>query len=121
MKEKEELIQELLSLPGEIETIELDILKKNESLREISDLIRSKEADIKSSINAAQDENGKKVFTNDQARQAEFIASSHEDTELCDLYLQESKLSTLISIARINIDRLSNHQRNIRAVIDWIK
>jgi hypothetical protein len=120
MQEKDNLIQELLSLPNLIEEIELDILEKNKTLQEINDSITDIEAEIKSSINSAQDEGGKKLYSNDQSRQLAFINDSKEDSILVGLYLRKNQIALAISISRIKIDKLSNHQRNIRAVINYI-
>ena len=117
---KEQLIEELMGLPEAISIIELDILDKNKKLQEINDLILDKEAEIKSNINAAQDDSGKKLYSNDQARQLAFISDCKDDTVLSALYLNRTKIQNSISSSKIAIEKFSNHQRNIRAVIDHI-
>jgi hypothetical protein len=118
---KSELINELLSLPESIATIELSIIDMNKVLRSIEDEIIDKEVSIKSDINAALDENNKKLYSNDQARQFAFLNEAKENLELQDLYESKEDIETKIKISKIDLEKLSNHQRNIRSVINLIE
>ena len=76
MKTRHELIEDLMDLPAQIETIELLILEKSFENQEINNQIIDEEISIKSQINAALDENGKKknrsfVFDTDEGPRAD--------------------------------------------------
>jgi hypothetical protein len=118
---KSDLIQDLLSFPEAIEIIELDIINKNQVLRSIEDQIIEKEMNIKADINAALDENGKKLYSNDQARQFAFVNEAKEDIELQGLRSKKDAVENQIRMSRISLEKLSNQQRNIRAVINHIE
>lgn len=115
-----ELIEELMDLPSAIEIIELDVLSKSKKMQEINDQIIDEEISIKSDINSAIDENGKKVYSNDQARNAAFIEESKDNKTLLELYRRRDLLDTSIRQSRIALEKMQNQQRNTRSVIDHI-
>lgn len=120
MKSKMELIEELMDLPSAIELIELDVLTKSKKMQEIADQIIDQEVSIKSDINSAIDENGKKVYSNDQARHAAFVEEVKQNPTLIELYQRRDLLDTSIKQSRIALEKMQNQQRNIRSVIDHI-
>jgi hypothetical protein len=117
---KEHLAERLMELPETISTIELEILTKSQTVQELSDRILDLEAEIKSSINGAIDADGKKVYSNDQARQLAFVIDCKEDGELNKYYLQRTLLQNEIATSRIEVEKLSNTQRNLRIVISSV-
>lgn len=120
MKTRHELIEDLMDLPAQIETIELLILEKSFENQEINNQIIDEEISIKSQINAALDENGKKIYSNDQARHAAFVEDVKENQKLAELYRFRDSIDSQIKRSRIQLDKLQNHQRNIRAVISYL-
>jgi hypothetical protein len=120
MKTRLELIEELLGLPDSIQLAEIQTLDKHAESQEINNQIIDEEISIKSQINAALDDNGKKLYSNDQLRQAAFLEDAKENETLIDLYRRRDVIDSHIRVARIRLDRLQNHQRNIRAVISYL-
>jgi hypothetical protein len=117
---KEQLAERLMALPEKISIIELEILTKSQSVQELSNRILDLEAELKSSINGETDDSGKKVYSNDQARQLAFISACKESVELNNQYLHRTLLQNEISTSRIEVEKLSNTQRNLRIVISSV-
>jgi predicted nucleic acid-binding Zn-ribbon protein len=64
MKEQlSKLISKLQELPGEIAELQTNALALNDSIQLVSEEIVRRESEIKSEINAATDENGKKLYS----------------------------------------------------------
>ena len=122
MKEKiSQLVDQLMTLPKEISDLQIKALAINDSIQLISDEIVKRESEIKSEINAAIDENGKKLYSNEEARKIAFLSDSKEDSTLSKLYIEKSELSHKLDILRITIEQSSNEQRNIRSILSVIK
>jgi hypothetical protein len=121
MKEKTtQLVDRLLDLPKLIEDFQTKALAVNDAVQETSELIVSRESEIKSEINAATDENGKKLYSNEESRKIAFLADSKEDSTLTHLYSKMKELNHQVSIIRIAIESYSNEQRNIRSILGVI-
>jgi hypothetical protein len=111
------LVNRLTSLPEKISSLQLDALDQNIEINNIQDDIIARESDLKSEINQLVDENGKKVYSNDDSRKATFLIKSKEDADLTLLYSNKKDLTNKLDILRIEIEALSNEQRNIRAIL----
>jgi len=121
MKEQlSKLIGKLQELPGEIAELQTNALALNDSIQLVSEEIVRRESEIKSEINAATDENGKKLYSNEEARKIAFISDSKEDSILIELYSKKSVISHKLDIVRIAIEQSSNEQRNIRSILNVI-
>lgn len=121
MKEQlSKLINKLQELPGEIAELQTNALALNDSIQLVSEEIVRRESEIKSEINAATDENGKKLYSNEEARKIAFISDSKEDSTLIELYSKKSVISHKLDIVRIAIEQSSNEQRNIRSILNVI-
>jgi hypothetical protein len=121
MKEQlSKLISKLQELPGEIAELQTNALALNDSIQLVSEEIVRRESEIKSEINAATDENGKKLYSNEEARKIAFISDSKEDSILIELYSKKSVISHKLDIVRIAIEQSSNEQRNIRSILNVI-
>jgi hypothetical protein len=121
MKEQlSKLISKLQELPGEIAELQTNALALNDSIQLVSEEIVRRESEIKSEINAATDENGKKLYSNEEARKIAFISDSKEDSTLIELYSKKSVISHKLDIVRIAIEQSSNEQRNIRSILNVI-
>jgi hypothetical protein len=118
MKEKlETLIERLLVLPSEISDLQIKALDFNDSIQAVSEKITRRESEIKIEINSATDENGKKLYSNEETRKIAFISDSKEDQMLALLYSEKSEISHQLDLIRISIEQSSNEQRNIRAIM----
>lgn len=118
MKEKlNGLIDRLMILPTEIADFQVKALSLNDAIQLISDEIVQRESEIKTEINSAIDENGKKLYSNDEARKIAFITDSKEDSVLSALYAEKSEQSHKLDLIRISIEQHSNEQRNIRSIL----
>lgn len=122
MKEKiNQLVDRLTVLPGEISDLQVRALATNDSIQEISEEILTLETEIKTEISTATDENGKKLYSNDDARKAAFLVDSRENSKLRSLYASKKEESNKLEVVRIAIDRATNEQRNIRSILSIIK
>lgn len=93
------------------------VLDYNEQIQEISNEISQIESVIKTEINSQVDDNGKKVYTNAESREAAFIEVSRTNTELMDKRKSLSSVQSYLSIERIKIEALGSEQRNIRSIL----
>lgn len=108
-----------MELPQAVSEIQLEILERTEASKEVQDKITTIESKIKTDINNAVDANGKKVYSNAEAREAAFIEDANENQELIDLKKDYDYAQREISEKRIEIERLSNDQRNIRSLLNF--
>jgi hypothetical protein len=121
MKEKlNDLINRLTALPVEISDLQLKALVTNDGIQLISEKIVQRESEIKFEINSALDENGKKIYSNDEARKIAFLTDSKDDLTLSSLYTEKSEHSHKLDLIRISIESHSNEQRNIRSILSVI-
>ena len=114
-----EMADRLMELPQAISEIQLEILERTEASKQVQDKITTIESKIKADINNAVDANGKKVYSNAEAREAAFIEDANENQELIDLKKDYDYSQREISEKRIEIERLSNDQRNIRSLLNF--
>ena len=117
MNEKLDLINRLTALPEEISSLQIKALTQSDLIQEISEKILARESEIKAEINAAIDENGKKLYSNEEARKIAFITDSKDDQTLSDLYAENKSASRDLDLTRIVIESKSNAQRNIRSIL----
>lgn len=117
MNEKLDLINRLAGLPEEISSLQIKALTQSDLIQEISEKILARESEIKAEINAAIDENGKKLYSNEEARKIAFITDSKDDQTLSDLYAEKKSASRDLDLTRIVIESKSNAQRNIRSIL----
>lgn len=121
MKEKlTSLIDRLTVLPAEITDFQVRALALNDAIQLISEKIVQRESEIKTEINSALDENGKKLYSNDEARKIAFLTDSKEDSTLIELYAEKSEQSHKLDLIRISIEQHSNEQRNIRSILSVV-
>jgi chromosome segregation ATPase len=111
------LAERLLEIPNAISEKQGMVLDYNEQIQEISNEISQIESVIKTEINSQVDDNGKKVYTNAESREAAFIEVSRTNTELTDKRKSLSSVQSYLSIERIKIEALGSEQRNIRSIL----
>jgi hypothetical protein len=114
-----EMADRLMELPQAISEIQLEILERTEASKEVQDKITTIESKIKTDINNVVEANGKKVYSNAEAREAAFIEDANENEELKDLKTDYDYMQREISEKRIEIEKLSNDQRNIRSLLNF--
>jgi hypothetical protein len=110
----------LLEIPQEIKSAQLEILDINESLKEKMDKKNQIEASLKAEVAAQLDENGKKMYPNDTARNAALVDKLAEDFEYDDVVEEYNTLQRSIAEKKIDLDLILNIQRNIRAVLGMV-
>ena len=111
--------ERLMELPAQIEALQFEILEKNISGNGTSQLISNIESKIKIEISADVDANGKKVFSNAEARDAEFGERAKFNSELAVLRLEHEALLREMQEKKIQVECLSNEQRNIRSILNF--
>ncbi len=118
MKEKIDLlVNSLLDLPKEIMDLQLSALKANDEIQNLSDEILIRENEIKSEINAAVDDAGKKMYSNEESRKIAFLNDSKEDSTLSKLYATKKNADVTLQTIRVEIEMKSNVQRNMRSIL----
>lgn len=112
-----ELAERLLSIPEAISEKQGMVLDYNEQIQSISNEISQIESVIKTEINSQVDDNGKKLYTNAESREAAFIEVSRTNAQLMDKRNTLSSVQGYMAIEKIKTEALSNEQRNIRSVL----
>ena len=114
-----QLAERLLEIPNAISEKQGIVLDYNDQVQSISNEIAQIESLIKTEINSQVDDNGKKVYTNAESREAAFIEVSRTNSELMDKKNSLSSVQGYLAIERIKIETLNNEQRNIRSVLSF--
>jgi hypothetical protein len=114
-----EMADRLMELPQEISEIQLEILERTDASKQEQDKITTIESKIRADINNAVDANNKKVYSNAEAREAAFIEDANDNQELKDLKTHYDDLQRAVSEKKIEIEKLSNEQRNIRSILNF--
>lgn len=114
-----QLSYRLLELPQEISDIQLEILQKSNEVQEVLKEIVSTETKIRVNIANKVDENGKKVYSNEDARKAAFQEFTENDFELNELKEKNSKIDREVQELKIKLEFYGNEQRNIRSILHF--
>jgi hypothetical protein len=112
-----ELSEKLLEIPNMISQHQNQVLNLNEKIQAIQNEITQTESVIKSEISSQVDENGKKVYSNEVAREAAFVEASSTNSELLDKKEILSTFQRELNSERIKIEALGNEQKNIRSIL----
>lgn len=121
MKEKiNELAGRLLDLPDSILDLQMQLIDKSAELQKVESQIGERSSEIKYIINNALDDNGKKLYSNAELRDAAFISDAKDDILLPSLNVDRELIQNSIQSIRVKVENLSNHQRNIRVLISYI-
>ena len=112
-----QLAETLLEIPERIAEKQGMVLDYNEQVQSISNEITQIESVIKSEINAQVDDNGKKLYSNAESREAAFIETATSNADLMSKKTSLSSVQGYMAIERIKIEALSNEQRNIRSIL----
>ena len=114
-----ELSNRLLELPQEIADLQLEILQTSNQMQNVSKEIISAETKIRVNIANKVDENGKKVYSNEDARKAAFQEFTESDFELNELKEKSAKLDQENQELKIKLEFYGNEQRNIRSILQF--
>lgn len=114
-----DMCNRLMQLPNEISDLQLEILDLTDAVNATQAKIQVSESKIKSDINNAVDANGKKVYSNEDARKAAFIEDAANDPELSSLNETLSSQNSHIQTKRILVEALNSEQRNIRVLLNF--
>jgi hypothetical protein len=112
-----ELSEKLLGIPDMISNHQNQVLDLNEKIQTISNEIGHIESTIKSEINSQVDENGKKVYSNEVAREAAFVEVASANGELVAKKEILGTFQRELNTEKIRIEALGNEQRNIRSIL----
>jgi len=119
MQQYEHLIEALMNIPLQIKDLQTTILNKNEESQKVSTEVSKLEAKIKAEINAATDANGKKLYSNAEMREAELVERTSDDLEISSLKEKHESIAREIAEARLDVEMLSNQQRNTRTLLEF--
>ena len=114
-----ELSEQLLDYPQAIAELQIEILDKTQASAKVNDQISSIESKIKAEINSAVDVNGKKIFSNAEAREAELVERTSFDSNLASLRQENEAIQREIQEARIKVETMSSQQRNLRSLLHF--
>lgn len=117
MENLSKLSEQLMQLPDQIAGRQNELIDMNQRLQSVEDQILQKESELRQDIAGTVDTAGKKVYANQEARDAAFVAESKSDHRLTDLYKQRDDQRRELAAAKTEIERLGNHQRNLRSVL----
>jgi hypothetical protein len=112
-----QLAETLLEIPERIAEKQGMVLDYNEQIQSISNEITQIESVIKTEINAQVDDNGKKLYTNAESREAAFIEAATSNDDLMNKKNSLASVQGYMAIERIKTETLNNEQRNIRAIL----
>lgn len=112
-----QLSEKLLEIPNMISQHQESVLNLNEKSQTISNEVNQIESAIKAEISAQTDENGKKVYSNEVAREAAFIEVSAQNSELNSKREELATIQRNSNTEKIRIEALGNEQRNIRSIL----
>lgn len=108
--------ERLLALPNEIETLKKKILKLQEDIANIKELMNQWELVEIEEIANTVDDKGKPVFSNDTKRKAELERRKLNDERYDSWAKTLKQLEHEIAELNIALDKLYNEQSNLRAI-----
>jgi predicted nucleic acid-binding Zn-ribbon protein len=115
------LAQSLLNLPEKIQASQIELLDLNEKISSLREELSRTEVSIKSEIAKETDINGKKIYSNDDARAAAFIQVTEDNEELQEKKEELLKMQKDSSLLSFQIEKLQSDQRNYRVLLDFFK
>jgi SPX domain protein involved in polyphosphate accumulation len=116
----QELIDRLSQLPEEISSESHHLVKLTVSLQEKNTAFKQSEMEIKLEIADEMDANGKKVYSNAESREAALVERIKTNESMVELQLEIKQVEVLIQTVKVVVEQLSNEQRNIRSIMQFI-
>jgi hypothetical protein len=110
------LIDELMDLPNQIAAYQVRLMEDSQDLSKAEKSYAVVENEIRKEINDATDANGKKLYSNADARDAAFLSISINHVDLLQNKTELEDIKQKMQRSRIEVERLSNRQRNLRSI-----
>jgi len=112
--------ERLMEIPQQLYDLQDELFTYSNKNQEISNAISEAEGALKLEIaNELDPETGKKKYSNADARSAAFIESSKSDERLKSLNLELNVVKIKLHTLKLDIDCISNEQRNIRSILGF--
>lgn len=115
----EVLIDRLQEIPEEIKTLEQERFQLALDKADVEKRKSLIENEFKRKINEEVDGNGKKVFSNEASRKAEFERMSLIDSDLIEKNEKLTEIENRMSEISIETSYLSSTQSNFRAILHY--
>lgn len=115
----DKLIEQLTNMPQEIKSKKETRFAIIQNKKEVLDFLVYQEANIKDEILKELDENGKKKYSNETARKAEFDQRSKFDERYSELNEKLNGIDKDLTFQNIEIEYLEDTQRNLRAILNY--
>lgn len=115
-----EFSERLLVLPNEISDLQEELIELTDESQKIQNEVSERASELKTLISNTLDDNGKKLYSNAESRDAAFITESKDDDILPGLYSKQDIIQKKIQKVKIGIENLSNYQKNLRILINYM-
>jgi peptidoglycan hydrolase CwlO-like protein len=115
----ERLAEDLLEIPEKIRSRQTEMLDMNEDMASLQKEILKKISNIKNEIATATDAAGKKLYSNQDARDNAFLEREESDTFLYEDREKMNYLSRESSIIKNDIESLQNQMGAIKSILNF--
>lgn len=112
-----DLATELLQMPDKIANIQMELLAINEKQQDVFAEVEAEELKLKMEIADATDDNGKKLYSNEDSRKAAFSIRKANEPALQELMKSEKELQNAVQLKRIELEKANHTQRNVRSIL----
>lgn len=114
-----ELAERLMKIPQQLFDLQTNLMNLNSNSQELSNSMSEAESILKIQISNMVDENDKKLYSNAESRSAAFIEMSKSDDNIQSISGELQDIQLEIQKLKIDIDCVSNEQRNIRSILHF--
>jgi chromosome segregation ATPase len=116
----QQLIDRLDQLPAQIAEVSTQLMELQQKSQDLKNEQVDLELQIKMNILTEVDDNGKKVYSNAESRDAALSERAKAHPQLCEIAASLGDLDKQIQMIKINLEKLANEQRNIRSIMAFI-
>lgn len=116
----QELIDRLSQLPEEISSESHKLVELTINLHEKNTAFKQSEMEMKLEIAEEVDSNGKKAYSNAESREAALTDRIKTNENMVELQREIKQVEVLIQTIKVVVEQLSNEQRNIRSIMQFI-
>lgn len=113
----EDLANRLLMLPNIIYDMQSEILNLDCLISASKEVLEQKESKIKEEISSAVNDDGKKLYTNDESRKAQFIKISLNDADYTTAKEILDNYERTMANKKIEIEKHYSEQKNIKTLL----
>jgi len=114
-----DLATELLMMPEKIASLQTELLMLNEKQQDLFLRVEVEDLKLKMEISDALDENGKKLYSNADAREAAFSTRKAKDIVMQEMMKEERSLQKEIQLKKIELEKAASTQRNVRSMLSF--